>query len=115
MFLPAEFNNVRIIKGADFDLPMTWRDDQGAVFNLTGYTASMKITDGQGSLLIELNTTNNRIVVGAVSPNILCKLAIAEIAGLNFSSPAFYKLYLTAPGAGGLTTLLLFGRATLLP
>jgi hypothetical protein len=93
-------------QGATFDRVITWKDSNGAVINLTGYTAKMQVrtaTDATTSL-IELSTTNGRITLGGALGTITLNVAAAD---MNFAGGVYqYDLELTS-GAGVVTRLIM--------
>lgn len=100
---------------ATFSLPLTWQDASGATINLTGYTALMQVRDSTGALIIELSTTDGRIVVGAAAPNIVLGIAAPDVEALPAQGAAAwsYDLLLTSPG--GVVTRLLAGSFAVAP
>jgi hypothetical protein len=68
--------------GATFDRILTWKID-GVPVNLTGATARMQIRQKVSSpVILELNTTNTRIVLGGVAGTIQLKLSAEETSEL---------------------------------
>lgn len=66
-----------------FDEEYCWRDELGAVYDLSAAGAKMQIRDAAtGALIIELTTANGRIVLGATDPNIKLHIEETDLAAL---------------------------------
>jgi hypothetical protein len=100
-----------IQQGATFRRVITWKAD-GALVNLTGYTARMQIraTAEAATSLIELTTANNRIALGGAAGTITLTISATDTAALT-AGRAVYDLELVAPDAtvtcliGGVVTI----------
>lgn len=100
--LPGQLN-LSIYQGATFAVALTWTAD-GVPVNLTGYTASMKIVDGQTT--VTTLTSGSGITLGGTAGTIAISIPASTTAGF---SPANceYDLKLTSPG--GVVTCLVAG------
>lgn len=106
--------NLVIDKGATFQQRFTWKDSDGAVINLTGYTARMHIreTIAAATTIVELTTENGRITLGGVAGTIDLEVAAAVTAAITQSS-GFFDLEMVAPS--GKVTRLVQGRVQFSP
>ena len=108
MYLPGDYNfeDCPIVKGATFNLPMTWKDGNGNPFNLNGWTAQMPIADLTGASIRTLSTASGEIVLAnsSASPNITLAITAAVTATFSVQT-ATYQLLLT-DGSGNITRLL---------
>ncbi len=100
-----------IQQGATFRRVITWKQD-GALVNLTGYTARMQIraTAEAATALIELTTENGRIALGGAAGTITLTISATDTAALT-AGRAVYDLELVA--ANGIVTNLLGGVVTI--
>jgi hypothetical protein len=102
--------DITIYQGADWTLPLTWLDDDGDPYDLSGWDFRVQIRDTQNDVLLaELSTGNGKIVVGSTSPNITLALPHAETAAYSWVW-GIWELEPTEPG-GGIRPPLLKGRA----
>lgn len=101
-----------IQQGATFTRVITWKQD-GALVNLTGYTARMQLraTTEAAQALIELTTANNRITLGGSAGTITLTISATDTAALT-AGRAVYDLELVS--AGGIVTNLLGGVVNIL-
>lgn len=105
---PATYD-IAIYQGSTWARQLTWLDDAGDPFNLTGYTARMQVRDQQNSVeLLELTTEDGRIALGGAAGTISLTLTAAETAALTWVW-GVYDLELVS--SGGITTRLIQGRA----
>ena len=83
-------------KGATMSRVITWYSDEAQTtpVNLTNYTAKMQVRSVPGStLILELSTTNGRIVLGGAAGTITCTVAAAD---MNMTADLYqYDLELT--------------------
>lgn len=103
--------NLTIEQGTTFEKRLTWRDKNKRPVSLTGYTARMQIRPSVAAteVILELSTSNGRIVIGA-SGTIDLKLTPAETSALK---AGVYDLELT--DASGRVTRLIEGKLNLSP
>lgn len=93
-------------QGATFRRVITWRDDDGNLVNLTGYTARMQVRRIPGdTTLLELTTANGRISLGGSAGTITLLVTAAVTAALTKWPSAVYDLELI-DGSGTVTRLL---------
>lgn len=69
MVVPAEYDII-IYEGSDFALSITWKDDNDALVDLTGFTGRMHIRDKVNSVAyvditpyVSLGTTNGLVTI----------------------------------------------------
>jgi hypothetical protein len=80
--------------------------------DLSGYTARMSIKDRAGGTeLMSLTTENGRIEVDNTAKVINLIISADDTADITWKK-GVYDLELVAPGAGGVVTMLLYGKAT---
>jgi hypothetical protein len=96
-----------IQQGATFTKVITWKRD-GALVNLTGWTARMQIraTTEAATALIDLTTENGRIALGGTAGTITLTISATDTAALT-AGRGVYDLELVSPG--GLVTNLMGG------
>ena len=88
--------NITVYKGTTFQLSPVWKVDNLPV-NLTGYTADMQVRQFTDSaILVELSTTNGRIVITPALGQVALTLTAAQTAALT-SGNYQYDLNLTSP------------------
>ena len=106
--------DLKIEKGATFQLTLTWKDEDGDPIDLTGFTARMQVRDRVDAeeTLVELTTANGRIALGGAAGTIALLIEAAVTEGLP-GKAGFYDLELVS--AGGIVTRLLEGKAALVP
>ena len=84
--------NFSIKQGSTFSKVLIYKDDEGVVKNLTGYQAKMQLRESvNGKVLIELTTTNGRLIITPLDGKIEMHLTPAETKELNFCK-ALYDL-----------------------
>lgn len=86
--------NFIIEQNAKFNPVLTWKDSTGALVNLTGWTATMKIWDVQTkNLLLTLTTTpdanGNVITLGGAAGTISILIKTVTTSTLNFNEATF--------------------------
>lgn len=96
--------DLMIEQGADFNRVFTWRDDAGALINLTGYTARMKIKTTLDGTDIAAFTHAAGITLGGAAGTVTLNIAAAVTAAYIFST-GVYDLELIS-GGGGVTRFL---------
>lgn len=100
----------KIYQGATFSRVITWKDESGALVDLTGYSARMQIRKKiDGDSIIELTTSNGRITLGGAAGTITLNISATDTAALL--SNGVYDLELVA--SGNIVTRLLEGSVTL--
>lgn len=106
--------NIIIEQGATFSRVLTWRDAQGALIDLSGYTARMQARAGHTaqSVLVSLTTENGRIALGGAAGTVTLTIAAADTALLPSGS---YVYDLELVSAGGVVTRLLEGCCQVSP
>lgn len=99
-------------QGSDWSFTVKYEDSAGAAISLAGYSATMQIRDREeGSVLMELTNTNNRIVLGGAAGTVTLKLTGAELlsfAASDHADPHVYDLVLTS--SGGNKYRILYGK-----
>lgn len=105
--------HITIEQGATFKPVMTWKDQNGALIDLTGYTARMQIRETVESTVViyEATTANGKLILGGALGTITFDFPATDTAGLSFDE-AVYDLELDA---GGIVTRLLKGDVYLSP
>lgn len=97
-----------IEQGATLDKTFVWKDSTGTVINLSGYTARMQIrqTVGSSTILLELTTLNNRIIITPGQGKIQLLVAAADTGAITWQRGK-YDLELVS--STGVVTRLLYG------
>jgi hypothetical protein len=92
-------------QGATFQRVITWKNSAGNPINVTGYSAVMQVRDGACAQpkIIELSTTNGRIVTGGALGTITLTISAADSDDLPVGQ-FVYDLEMT--NAGNVTRLL---------
>ena len=87
--------NIRMIQGATFNPVFTWKDENNALVNLTGYTAKMqgRTTFKSRSTFFNLTTENGGITLGGAAGTIALLLTATQTAALNQNGVYDLKLY----------------------
>jgi hypothetical protein len=103
--------NIIADRGATFTRIITWKDANGALINLTGYTAKLQVRQTYTSTVadLELSTANGRIVLGGAAGTIQLT---APYTAMNFSADQYvYDLEMTS--AASVVSRLVMGSFTL--
>ena len=97
-----------IEQGATLDKSFIWKDSTGTVINLSGYTARMQIrpTAVASTVLLELTTLNNRIIITAGQGKIQLLVSAADTSAITWQRGK-YDLELVS--STGVVTRLLSG------
>lgn len=74
-----------IEKGATFSKILTWKDSEGSLVNLTGYTARMKVKESysSSSAILDLTTENSKISLGGANGTITITVSATDTAALT--------------------------------
>jgi hypothetical protein len=106
----ATRKDLEIDAGATFTDQVIFYDSAGALVNLTGYTAAMKIRPTAESDAVSLSLTHSAgITLGGVAGTVTFTLTAAETTALA-SGNFVYDLKVTS--AGGVATRLIEGNVT---
>lgn len=73
--------NITVYQGTTFTLSPIWKIDNLPV-NLTGYTAKMQVRDISGNLIVELSTSNGKIVITPALGQVAMTLTATQTAAL---------------------------------
>lgn len=95
-----------IYQGATFSNVLTWKDDMGTAFDLTGYTARMQMRASQDEAtpFVTLTTENGGIALGGEAGTITLTITAAATSAIT-ATGGVYDLELVS-GAGVVTRLL---------
>ena len=107
-----------IEQGATFSRVLTWRDDAGALVNLTGYTARMHLRTSITAVdppALTLTDANSRIILGGAAGTITLALTATETAALGTPGAASTFVYDLELVSGATVTRLLEGTVTVDP
>lgn len=75
--------NHDIQAGTTYDQTLTWKAGTPPTpVNLTGCSAKSQFRSADGTLMLEMSTANNRLVLGGVNGTIQFKLTAAETTAL---------------------------------
>lgn len=105
--------HITIEQGSNFELVITWKDEDGELIDLTGYTARMQVRRefSDSSAMLSLTTENGRITLGGVLGTITISVPASVTSTLSWQGKALYDLELVS--SGGQVTRLLKGKVTL--
>ena len=98
-----------IEQGTDFSRVLTWKDSNGNLIDLTGYTAACQVRDFKGGVLIDF-TEDGSITLGGTEGTVTLELPNSFTSTLDFDT-ARYDLKLTS--SGSLKDRLVQGTVTL--
>jgi len=113
--LPIAEADICIFQGATFNQTLFYETGEpSAPVNLAGYTAKMHIRSKPESkaLILELSTTNGRIVLNETTGSIRLFISASDTASLSICDKAVYDLELTT---GAITTRILQGNVIISP
>lgn len=104
--MAAGVYNFHCEQGADFDRTIYARDSAGALINLTGKTGRMHVRKDvdAAAVIIELTTSNGRMIFGGAAGTVRLLLPAATTATLTKSG--VYDIELVDTGSGAVTRLL---------
>jgi len=104
--------NIEIEQGSTFTLPLTWKDSNGDVIDISGWSARMHIRDEITSVttILELTTGNGRITIDGPNGGVNLLIDDTDTAALDFTS-GVYDLEMISPTTA--VTRLLEGRVSL--
>jgi len=106
-FVPNILNKPYIEQGADFLVPLIWKDSLGVVINLTGFTAKLQVreTYGDPSLLLEMTTENGGISIDGLNGKVTLFLTGEQTQIINWEG-GVYDLLLSKTSTGKDTRLM---------
>jgi tRNA A37 threonylcarbamoyltransferase TsaD len=113
--LPIALADICIFQGATFNQTLFYETGEpSAPVNLAGFTAKMHIRSKPESkaLILELSTTNGRIVLNEATGSIRLFISDSDTALLSVCDKAVYDLELYN---GGVTTRILQGNVIISP
>jgi hypothetical protein len=107
--MAAATYNFEIEQGTTLTKIFVWKTNLSNPINITGYTSRMQIRSSVKStdLLLELNTENNRIILGGTAGTVTLALTATTTAAITWVK-GVYDLELVSPG--GVVTRLLQGE-----
>lgn len=110
--MAAATHNFLIEQGTTFTKSFIWKDSNGTVINLTGFTARMQFRQNisSSSVLLSATTENSKIVITGAEGKVTINLSASDTAALNFST-AVYDLELISSASE--VTRLVGGTVTL--
>lgn len=102
-----------IEQGATLDRTFKWKDGEGALVDLTGYTARCQVRASYTSetKILDLTTENSGIELGGAAGTIRLKVSAATTAAISLTGLGVWDLELVSPS--GVVTRLLEGRVVL--
>ncbi len=95
-----------IEQGATLSLPIVWKDSDGNVVNITGYTARMQVrqTVPATTILLSATTENGKLVIDGSNGKVTILLSAADTTAITWLT-GVYDLELIS-GSGVVTRLL---------
>ncbi len=105
--------SITCVQGATLSVVVTFNQPDvgsspGPPVNLTGYTAFMDVTDDNGAVIVQLNTTNGRIVLGGALGTLTLTLPATVTAALP-SGVYKYDLFANSADSPPVITRLIYG------
>lgn len=110
----AAVEDLILEQGTTWRQPFTWESSPGVPVDLTGWTARMQVRETASSpaVLLDLTTSNNGLVISALTGTITTHVTDTVTSALSFTS-AVYDLELIDPS--GNVTRLVRGNVMLSP
>lgn len=110
--MTAAIYNFELEQGTSLVKSVVWKDSNGTVVPLTGYSARMQVRESVDSdaVLLELSTTNGKIELTPNQGKVTLHFSPADTSGEDWSSGK-YDLELTS--SNGFVTRLLKGKIRL--
>lgn len=89
--MPAGLHNITIEKGATFRITFTWRDSDGDLVDLTGYTARMQIrrSISYATADVSCTTENSKIALGDALGTVQITIPASETEDLAFTTGVY--------------------------
>ena len=91
--IPSEAGllDITLDQGADRTIINTWKDSEGALMDLTGYTGVMQIRETKSGTeaLLELTTENGGLAMGGVAGTITMVFTDTQTAALDFDEGTY--------------------------
>lgn len=108
--MTAGIYNFTLDQGSDWDLNVVYKDANGDVINLTGYTAAMQLRQNYNSDTADLtlSTSNGGITITGAQG----KLVLHATAGQTGALDAGFYVYDLEITSGGVVTRLIQGQVT---
>lgn len=105
--MPAAVYGITIEQGTTFQFAVTYRDSDGVLVNLTGYTARMQIRERVSSTTTLLDvSTSDYITLGGAAGTVTVSVPAATTAAMDFTR-GVYDLEIES--SSGVVTRLLQG------
>jgi len=93
--MKTAYQDLTMNQGATFLLRLLWKDSEGAIANLTGYTARMKLKESKGGTLIDSYVSGSEITLGGTTGLITISVLASVTEGYSFRR-AYYDLELVS-------------------
>lgn len=109
--MSAGIYDIYIEQGATFQKIFIWKDSNGNLINITGFTARMqfRLQTTSETILFEATTENGKIALGGSAGTVTVTISATETAAFDFCS-AVYDLELQSSVlSGSVVTRLLEG------
>lgn len=105
--------NFKIEQGATFSYILVWKDSDGGLIPLTGYTSRMQLRYGSytGEIAIELTTENGGITINTGTSQVAVLISAIQSVLLELKS-CVYDLEMIN---GDVVTRLIEGRVRIIP
>lgn len=101
MLIAGQYNNFRVYGTDSFDLNLGWKDEDGNLFDLTGWHARMRlfVSFSDRTQIIEI-TDGDGITLGdgTSSPNIACHIDDEDVESFS-AQPGYLTLEVEDPDA----------------
>ncbi len=85
--------NFTIKQGATFGFGLVWKDSDGDLVDLTGYTARMQLRYGSvnGDVAIELTTEDDGLSIDELTSSVIVSISAEQAEGI-LAKPCVYDL-----------------------
>lgn len=100
--MAAGIYNITIEQGADFSLPLTWRDGSNTIVNVTGYSARMQIRESYESddTIVSLSSAvDGGITLGGAAGTIVVSIPAAITSKMPYTSAVYDLEMVSVTGA----------------
>ena len=108
----SEQYDLEVYEQESLNVALTLYTDDAAttLWNLTGYSASLRIMDSTNGDVLSTLTSGSGLTLGGTAGTITISRTPAQVQALNLTSAGAYDLTVTS--SGGTATLLMYGSFT---
>ena len=109
--------DLEIYQGGTYTLPLIWQDSNKTPIDITGRLARMQVRSSHAdtTVLLELTTENDRIILGGIYGTIKLALTAAETEAITWTFGVYdLELYYDDSGTE-VVDKILYGNITIIP